>query len=707
MASAHRRLDAFVQRTLAWWTNASAWPERLVVVAFVVIAAMLVWLTAAWLSSWPALALWVVFGIVVAFASRQGWLKLLGPVLFYDMIRTARRSRYSIMRIFYGCALLFILAYMFLMLFLQTQIQNRQMERREFAMVAEGFFFGFILIQMVLVIVLTPAYVAGAIAEEKDRKTMEFMLATDLANREIVLSKLLSRLANLTLLLLTGLPVLSILQFIGGVDQELMLAGFAWIGLTMLGLASVSILFSTVFQKPRDAISLTYLLAFAYAALATFGFVMSRTNHPFMSLPLWFGDDPPTPRSLLTAINGGNPVAVLIEVTMAMNGVSMRGARTTLAAEIAPILARYAWFHLGVSAVAILWSILRLRAIALKQTVGGTTAKLRWWQRLRPTVGQFPMLWKEIFVEGRMKFNWLVWIPIIVLVALTLGFGLWILGEHLYHEIVGDRGRGVFGRFDRGNPWERLRENMNVWFRIAGTGVACLLILMVGVRASTSITNEREKDTLDALIASPLSGASMLFAKLVGNLLSVRLGLVWFGSMLLLALFTGGIHPLGVPIVVIGCVVYAVAITMIGLFYSMTCKTSLQSAVFTVLTSLFFGGAHWLITTCFCMPAFGLMMMAIGMNAPGDRVMMEAMSRIGLYFIMFQTGITPPAVLGFCSFSWREMDFDRRMDREYWEFVGFCVVGLFLWLIAAGVLWFAILVPTFRRLMRREELVKD
>jgi hypothetical protein len=199
----------------------------------------------------------------------------------------------------------------------------------------------------------------------------------------------------------------------------------------------------------------------------------------------------------------------------------------------------------------------------------------------------------------------------------------------------------------------------------------------------------------------------MLFAKLVGNLLSVRLGLVWFGSMLLLALFTGGIHPLGVPIVVIGCVVYAVAITMIGLFYSMTCKTSLQSAVFTVLTSLFFGGAHWLITTCFCMPAFGLMMMAIGMNAPGDRVMMEAMSRIGLYFIMFQTGITPPAVLGFCSFSWREMDFDRRMDREYWEFVGFCVVGLFLWLIAAGVLWFAILVPTFRRLMRREELVKD
>ena len=32
---------------------------------------------------------------------------------------------------------------------------------------------------------LTPAYVAGAISEEKDRKTLEFLLATDLRNREI------------------------------------------------------------------------------------------------------------------------------------------------------------------------------------------------------------------------------------------------------------------------------------------------------------------------------------------------------------------------------------------------------------------------------------------------------------------------------------------------------------------------------------------
>src|SRR5262249_45248666 len=119
---------------------------------------------------------------------------------------------------------------------------QERVDRRETAILAETFFSAFMIVQLILVVLLTPAYVAGAIAEEKDRKTLEFMLATDLNNREIVLSKLLSRVANMTLLLLTGLPILSILQFLGGVDSQLMLAGFAGTGLTILGIASVGIL---------------------------------------------------------------------------------------------------------------------------------------------------------------------------------------------------------------------------------------------------------------------------------------------------------------------------------------------------------------------------------------------------------------------------------------------------------------------------------
>jgi hypothetical protein len=44
------------------------------------------------------------------------------------------------------------------------------------------------------------------------------------------------------------------------------------------------------------------------------------------------------------------------------------------------------------------------------------------------------------------------------------------------------------------------------------------------------------------------------------------------------------------------------------------------------------------------------------------------------------------------------------MDRHSWEFVGFSVLGLFLWAAAAVFLWFVILVPKFRSVTRRIEL---
>src|SRR5208282_4105240 len=97
--------------------------------------------------------------------------------------------------------------------------------------------------------------------------TMEFLLATDLRNREIVLSKFGSRVANLTLFILTGLPIISFIQFVGGVDPTLVLTGFAATAMTMLGLAGVSILNSVLFKRPRDAIAITYFYLIGYLGL--------------------------------------------------------------------------------------------------------------------------------------------------------------------------------------------------------------------------------------------------------------------------------------------------------------------------------------------------------------------------------------------------------------------------------------------------------
>jgi ABC-type transport system involved in multi-copper enzyme maturation permease subunit len=660
----------------AWSNTWDSWRERLVGLLLLAVGTLLLYLTVRHLGPWLAAILWSIYGLALAVSSRQGWIRLFGPVLFYDMVRTARRSRYSLIRILYGGFLFVTLCYLVMILALTPRMGGQPLRPRDTAMVAEWFFAFYMIVQVVIVVVLTPAYVAGAIAEEKDRKTLEFLMATDLDNREVVFSKLLSRLANMTLLLLTGLPILSILQLMGGVDPELMLAGFAGVGLTMLGIASISILFSTLMKKPRDAISVTYLFLLAYGSVATVPLIIPGT---WVMMPIWFGENPPTLRDAIQVLNAGNPIAAIRDVIVAIEGGN-RGARTNLAAELPGILTRYTWFHLALSAFCIAWSILRVRAIALKQTPAGTTMTMRWWEHLRPRVGGFPMLWKEFFIEGRTKVNWLVWIAALVIVVLTLGSGFWIVGDNFFHE------RG-FGR--------QFREAMNIWFRVAGTAVGCLSILMLGVRAATCITSERERDTFDSLITTPMSGDGMLLAKVVGNLTSVRPAWFWFAAILLLALVTGGLNPLAVPLILAAWFVYAVFVTLLGTMFSVFCKSSIWSALFTMIATLFLGGGHWLITSCFCMPLFGLMMMQFNGNN-------RSLEKIGEYWVKFQGGMTPPAVFGICSFGWEE----RMMrDQWFWEFMGFSVLGLFLWTFLSGIIWFGLLAPKFRHIARRIELL--
>src|SRR5256885_4697410 len=101
---------------------------------------------------------------------------------------------------------------------------------------AEKFFLAFAVTQFLVVVALTPAYVAGSIADEKERKTLEFLLATDLRNREIIFGKLAARVTVLLMFVLAGLPVVAFLQLFGGIDPDILLAGVAATVVTVLGL---------------------------------------------------------------------------------------------------------------------------------------------------------------------------------------------------------------------------------------------------------------------------------------------------------------------------------------------------------------------------------------------------------------------------------------------------------------------------------------
>src|SRR5579859_697026 len=129
-------------------------------------------------------------------------MKLFGPLLTFDVIRLARKGRSFWLRCLYALALLGLLYLVYSEFFGR---RGGRADVHDLPHFAEQFCTWFLVVQYVLVLVLTPALTCEAILEERQRRTLDCLLTTLLADHEIVLGKLAARLADVLLLLLTGL----------------------------------------------------------------------------------------------------------------------------------------------------------------------------------------------------------------------------------------------------------------------------------------------------------------------------------------------------------------------------------------------------------------------------------------------------------------------------------------------------------------------
>src|SRR5207237_10738758 len=141
-----------------------------------------------------------------------------GPVLAYDGLRVGRTPRQIWFRVAYAVVLRSLFTWVYLA---WVSYNSARVHPKVMAQLAETFFTVYMVIQFIMVCVLTPASVAGAIADEKERRTLEFLLATDLRDRAILFGNLASRVGSLMLFLLAGLPILGLMQFFGGIDPDL------------------------------------------------------------------------------------------------------------------------------------------------------------------------------------------------------------------------------------------------------------------------------------------------------------------------------------------------------------------------------------------------------------------------------------------------------------------------------------------------------
>src|SRR6266852_2607806 len=421
----------------------------------------------------PALELvilWLVLLVGLLIVLRRFWVWLLGPLFFYDLVRTARRNRLIPIRCVYATTLMVLLLYYgstFASGFQSGEdlLSPESLPPNRLAKVANGFFTLFMFVQFIGVFALAPIFTAGAIVEEKEKRTYDLLLTTGLTNWEIVFGLLASRLANMGMVLLTGLPIICFLEFLGGIEPEAVLGNFLLTALLLLNLGCLSILTSAYAQSTLGSILKAYLYSWllwgCLLCLPLYGIILepAAKGQTFQG---W---------ALVGAASGFFSLFFLF---IAVIEARQQGEES--AAPPSPNTPRL----LGDI------SIENLPRTHLEADADRNQPVLM----ARPPVGNSPMMWKETYLRswgvpslGVTVFGCVI-LGIICLI-ICLAFSLPGISLAMTQEVL-----------------------KNLALLITG-----LSLVPVGLAAARSVTEEREKKTLDPLAATPLGTKEILYAK--------------------------------------------------------------------------------------------------------------------------------------------------------------------------------------------------
>ncbi|MBI2824704.1 MAG: ABC transporter permease subunit [Planctomycetia bacterium] len=478
-----------------------------------------------------------------------------GPIVTLELVTGARRLRYFVLRALYAAILLLVMwsAYS------SSPLRWGDTTRQAVAEFSAAFFTTFAFAQVIAVLFVAPAMIAGTIAQERERRTIEYLLASTLTSAEIVMSKFLGRTVHVAAMLLVGLPILALAMLLGGIGFEALLTAFVVTLATLVAVAALSIGTSVWAKRGRDAVIRTYVFLFAFLVIPPLLFSLQGSVWDWLAwLPLVGG-----------ALFWANP---LTAVGMVVFGRPMFGTTKPPWVHVAAFAAVYAAF----STVVLTWAILSLRRVYRKSIGSSPPVRRRFLSRRtwRPRPGNRPMLWKELFAETA---------------AVNLGRTGQIVLLLLFGAAVV---RAILIAFY--SPHPRLNEELFLYVAWMGTVLECAALLGVGTRAAGSIAAEKERDSWATLVSTPLSAAEIIWAKMAGSIYSVR----WIGLPLailwgLAALFEPAIL-LVVPVLLTVFAVIALAISALGAWFSLWCKTSIRAISATVAVGTFLGGGYLL-----------------------------------------------------------------------------------------------------------------
>ncbi|GCF08882.1 ABC transporter permease [Dictyobacter arantiisoli] len=181
--------------------------------------------------------------------------------------------------------------------------------------IGSGLYTILLIVQLFLILFITPAFTATAINGEKERQTFDLLLCSRLSSTSLIIGKLLAGLINALLLIAASIPIFSLVFFFGGVSP-LQAAGALLLSvLTAIFIASLGICCSTLVARPALSTAITYMLILLWLGLPLLLAIiapstLNRTvtisgNTPTLQPPIYFIWHP-----IIAILNTYNPVTL-------------------------------------------------------------------------------------------------------------------------------------------------------------------------------------------------------------------------------------------------------------------------------------------------------------------------------------------------------------------------------------------------------------
>ncbi len=192
-----------------------------------------------------------------------GGASLLGPVFAREAVTLPRRPRHYLYRTLYVTVLMLLMCTAWLVVAGTQVIRN----------VGDMARFGAVLfqilapLQLALMIFFASLGSAGAVCQEKDRRTLILLLLTRMSNTELVLGKLMASLINVLFMLAGAVPLFMLVILFGGVSASQVARVFGVTLATVLLAGSLGSTLALWREKTFQTLSMTVLTVVIWLAI--------------------------------------------------------------------------------------------------------------------------------------------------------------------------------------------------------------------------------------------------------------------------------------------------------------------------------------------------------------------------------------------------------------------------------------------------------